>query len=170
MLPRTIIFSLRACSNIPATTAVHMFNHTANPSFNSIPSFSLVAQSCVKSSRVSTPSQNPLEQALSKSAPHQGAASPNRLLCAHRLRLGQAGVDLDQINSNQATSLMDTLADIVTLSKRQSSAHWGTGGRCPHGVQSVHVWIEYQSLTVELDRWPSGLWRYVQVSLCESDS
>mgnify|MGYP005988308413 CR=1 FL=1 len=52
---------------------------------------------------------------------------------------GQAGVNLDQVNGNEAAGLVDRLADEVTLTQSQTTTDGGTGTGSPHGVEGVDV-------------------------------
>nr|POE93675.1 hypothetical protein CFP56_19687 [Quercus suber] len=77
-----------------------------------------------------------LQQRVAQRAAH------NRHASAHRVRgaaLLQAGVDLDEVEGDEAAGAVDALGDEVALAQGQAAADGGAGGGGPHGVEGVDV-------------------------------
>lgn len=79
------------------------------------------------------------QQALAERAPHERAAGPHRVISG-AVDLGrQRGVDLDQVDGDEAAGLVHALADEVALAQRQPASNRRARGRRPHGVERVDV-------------------------------
>ena len=81
----------------------------------------------------------PSEEALSQRASDQRATGPHSFVGADVVRRREARVDFNKIDGNQASCLMHTLANKVSLAQRQPTSNRCAGRWCPHGVKRVHV-------------------------------
>ena len=92
---------------------------------------------CLVSATPSAPP--PSQQALAKRAAHERAAGPDRVISG-AVDLGrELGVDLDEVDGDEAARLVHALADEVALAQRQPAPNRRARRRRPHGVERVHV-------------------------------
>ena len=79
---------------------------------------------------------NLLQKGISKGTTNDRVASADGVACTNLI---QAGVDLDEVERDQGTSLGDTLRNEISLAERQTTSNGCASAGCPHGVECIDV-------------------------------